>query len=133
MALEVKVTEKQKGMFLLTPEGQINTETHTILEDKIKPLLQPGTKGMILDMAGVDYISSAGLAVIFNTKKFLESNNSQLVLTNLQPQIKKVFDIVKALPNEAIFTSIEEADNYLTAIQRKELDSQNMPDKDNGI
>ncbi|MGD2270109.1 MAG: hypothetical protein PVI06_06895 [Desulfobacterales bacterium] len=38
---------------------------------------------------------------------------------NLQPQIKKVFDIINALPSMQIFASIEELDEYLDAIQKK--------------
>ena len=45
-------------------------------------------------------------------------------MVNLQPQIKKVFDIVKALPEQQIFTSIEEMDNYLKEIQRKVKDGE---------
>jgi hypothetical protein len=38
---------------------------------------------------------------------------------NLQPQIKKVFDIINALPSMQIFASIEELDEYLDAMQKK--------------
>jgi hypothetical protein len=38
---------------------------------------------------------------------------------NLQPQIKKVFDIINAFPSMQIFASIEELDEYLDAMQKK--------------
>lgn len=122
--LEVTIEKKQEGIYLVRPNGRIDSETHTLLEEKIKPLLVPSTKAAILDMAKVFYISSAGLATIFNAKKIIESNKGALVLTNLQPQIKKVFEVIKALPPQNIFKNIEEADNYLSAIQRKEIEKQ---------
>lgn len=122
--LEVTIEKKQEGIYLVRPNGRIDSETYTLLEEKIKPLLVPSTKAAILDMAKVFYISSAGLATIFNAKKIIESNKGALVLTNLQPQIKKVFEVIKALPPQNIFKNIEEADNYLSAIQRKEIEKQ---------
>jgi hypothetical protein len=42
-----------------------------------------------------------------------------VALTNLQPQIRKVFEIIQALPSLNIFESVEELDRYLAAMQRK--------------
>jgi hypothetical protein len=42
-----------------------------------------------------------------------------LHLINLQPQIAKVLDIVKALPGISVFKSLKEMDEYLAAMQRK--------------
>jgi anti-anti-sigma factor len=74
-------------------------------------------------MEGLVYISSAGLGVIFSAKKNLESHGGKIILANLKPQIKKVFDIVKALPREAIFESMQEVDAYLDAMQKRETDN----------
>ena len=40
-------------------------------------------------------------------------------MVNLQPQIKKVFDIVKALPDQQIFSSLEEMDGILMKFSEK--------------
>jgi hypothetical protein len=37
---------------------------------------------------------------------------------HLQPQIRKVFDILSALPTLQVFTSIKELDAYLDAMQK---------------
>ena len=41
---------------------------------------------------------------------------------NLQPQIRKVFDIVKAVPVSDVFASVAELDAYLDTMQRKVLE-----------
>jgi anti-anti-sigma regulatory factor len=53
------------------------------------------------------------------TKKAMKEGGGSVLLTNLQPQIRKVFDIIKALPSLSIFESVEELDEYLTQMQRK--------------
>jgi anti-anti-sigma regulatory factor len=42
-----------------------------------------------------------------------------MVLTNVPPQIRKVFEIIQALPSLNVFESVEELDRYLTGIQHK--------------
>jgi len=37
---------------------------------------------------------------------------------NLQPQIQKVFDILKAIPSLKVFASIEELDRYMDVMQK---------------
>jgi anti-anti-sigma regulatory factor len=60
--------------------------------------------------------------VIFKTKKLMDSHNGKFLLLNLQPQVRKVFDIIKALDGMNVFKSQEEMDDYLTAMQNKVLD-----------
>jgi anti-anti-sigma factor len=122
MSLEVSVNKKEEGIFRVTCFGSIDTATYQILDKELSPILVPETKVIIFNMEGVSYISSMGLGVIFKAKKILEENKGRLIMANLQPQVKSVFDIIKALPSQAIFTSMEEADAYLTAIQKREME-----------
>ncbi|MDD5438800.1 MAG: STAS domain-containing protein [Candidatus Omnitrophica bacterium] len=122
MALTVKTQERDKGVYVAAISGRIDSNNYTTFEDEMQPVLGLSPRILVLDMTGLDYISSAGLGVIFHARKVVESNGGSLVMSNLQPQIRKVFEIVKALPKESVFESIEEVDQYLDAIQRKEID-----------
>lgn len=121
MSLNVNITEEQAGIFTVTPSGSIDSETYFELEKKLNPILNPSTKLIVFDMGEVAYISSMGLGVILKTKSFMEKNNASIIISNLQPQVEKVLDILKALP-EHIFKSMEEVDAYITEIQRKEIE-----------
>ena len=74
---------------------------------------------MVLDLKDLEYLSSAGVRVILKTREAMKKVNGKLVFMNLQPQIRKVFDIINALPSMQVFKSIEELDEYLDAIQKK--------------
>ena len=43
----------------------------------------------------------------------------QTLLIHPQPQVRKVFDIVKAVPVNEVFSSTQELDAYLDKMQRK--------------
>jgi anti-anti-sigma regulatory factor len=48
--------------------------------------------------------------VVFKAKKALKEINASFMMANLKPQIKKVFDIINALPDIRVFKSLEEMD-----------------------
>ena len=62
-----------------------------------------------------------GLSVLFKARKRMEELSGVFMMVNLQQQIKKVFEVIKALPDMKIFTSMDEADAYLDKIQRGDI------------
>lgn len=124
MPLTVSAEESRKGVFVVTPAGSIDSETDSILHKEFEKVLKKSPTEIVLDMDRVAYISSAGVRVILIAEKALKKNYGKLVFLNMQPQIKKVFDIIKALPNMKIFSNIKELDRYLNRMQRQVLDGE---------
>lgn len=121
MQLTVKVTERSPGEFVFKPAGGINSATSSILEKHVLYILKGSPKSVIFDLQDTSYISSAGVRIVFMVHKEMNKSGGQFYMTNMQPQIKKVFEIVNALPSMQVFTSIEELDRYLDLMQKKEL------------
>jgi anti-sigma B factor antagonist len=119
MALKISVMSKDDGVVILCLVGSLDTETHTELEVRGRKELDKSPKGMILDFKSLDYISSMGISALLLLQKQAQVRGVSLVVTNIPPQIDEVFKIVKALPQESIFASMEEADRYLLGIQKK--------------
>ena len=100
--------------------GRLDTHTYAELDQALAPLLaNPAVISLVLDLEGLDYISSAGIRSVFKARKALAARAGKVLVVNPQPQIQKVFDLVKAVPLNEIFTSVAEADAYLDAMQRK--------------
>ena len=118
MPLKVKSALQRPGVTVISPIGSIDGNTYSILEEKVDDILQRPPDVIIFDMEFADYISSKGIRVLLKTKKALKKTNGKMVFMNLQPQIKKVFDILKAIPTLKVFASIEELDNYLDVMQK---------------
>jgi anti-anti-sigma factor len=90
------------------------------LDIRLAPLLgDPAVTAMILDLAALEYISSAGIRCVVKARKALEGRQGSLALVGVQPPVQKVFDIVKALPANQIFGSAAELDAYLDMMQRR--------------
>ena len=120
MDLRIAITKKTGGVVIVTLAGQINTDTYETLQKKLEPLLKTPIRVMVFDMKGIGYISSMGIGVILSTREAIEKSGGNLLLVNLQPQIVKLFNILKTLLSKDVFKSVEELDTYLASVQLKE-------------
>ncbi|MCM8761633.1 MAG: STAS domain-containing protein [Candidatus Omnitrophica bacterium] len=121
MSLKISVVDKGKGAFIIAAEGEIDSDTYKNLEAQLTAAIKQGARLLILNMEGVDYITSMGICVILKAKESIEKLGGTFIMTSLQPQIKKVFDIVNVLPTMKVFASVEEADRYFGRMQREEM------------
>ena len=120
MAITIRIHPLfQNGSQRVEIGGRLDTHTYGELDDRLTLVLAAKVQSLVLDLAQLDYISSAGVRSIFRARKLLSARGGTLVLANTQPQVQKVFDIVKAVPLSQIFRSVEEADAYLDRIQKK--------------
>lgn len=119
MALRVMSDEKTVGVYVVSPVGSLDTNTYSTLQQEVESLLQGSPQVIIFDLKELNYISSSGVSVILMARKVMKSNEGEVLLVNMQPQIEKVFEIIKALPDQRIFKDIEELDSYLDRMQKK--------------
>ncbi len=106
--------------------GSLDTDTATQLEKELAQIFVPDSKKLLFNMAGLEYVSSAGIRIIAMASKKMKENSGTIAMTGLQPQIEKIFEIVKALPNFGIFKDEAEADEYFDLMQKKVLDGDKL-------
>ena len=120
MALDINIAKKEENVSLVELKGSIDTDTHAIIEKKLGEIINDKTKAVVFEMKNVSYISSIGVKVIIDAKKTLKKQNANFAMINLQPQIKKVFGVLKILPMFDIFDDMPEADKYIDQIIKEE-------------
>jgi anti-anti-sigma factor len=128
MPLDIKIKRQTDSPrhITLTVElgGSLDTATAPQLETQLSAALDAQVKDLIFDLANLTFISSAGLRVFAAARKFMKQQGEPVSFVNLQPQIREVFEIVKALPGVSVFGSMAEFDQYLAARQRKVLEGE---------
>ena len=116
-------SERQVGDVVLAEAGgRIDLSNADAVRDQLAAAMAKAKTGVVVDLSGVDYISSAGLGVLFGMKKALKANGGDLYFCHIKPQIRRLFEIVKALPAETLFASYEEADRYLYKMMNDEIE-----------
>ena len=119
MALKVNTAVKRPGIFVVAPIGSIDAAGQPIFQERVNSVLNQNPDVIIFDMEFADYINSMGIRVLVKTKKAMKQRGGKIIFMNLQPPIKKVFEILSALPSLKVFASIQELDSYLDAMQAR--------------
>jgi anti-anti-sigma factor len=122
VSLDIAIYPPVNGNQYLVLSGRLDTNTYEQLDDALEPLLAAAKPTMVLvmDLSHLDYISSAGIRSILQARKTLAPSGKVLAV-NPQAQIRKVLDMVQAVPLGDIFASTAEADAYIDKLQREML------------
>lgn len=98
------------SVMILDLKGKITLgEGDEALKDKINSLILQGHKRMLLNLADVPYIDSAGLGEIVRTYTTVSRQGGQLKLVNLTKRITDLLSITKLLTVFETFDSEPEA------------------------
>jgi anti-anti-sigma factor len=116
---------KRSNPTALALAGRLDTHTAPELDQELDRVLHAGDiQQLIFDLTELEYLSSAGIRCFVRARKFIEPRGGKVAIVNPQPGVRKVLDIVKAMPSTGIFGSIAELDEYLDAMQRQVRDQE---------
>ena len=120
MELNTTITlDEANSVARVALDGALNTDTAPDFEQRLQEVIDGAYQLTVLDMRDLEYISSAGLRVIFKAAKQTKAEGRRLAAANRKPHIDKVFEILKALPDMAVFANDQELDDYLDSMQQK--------------
>ena len=104
--MALRMTDRQVGgVDVLDIEGRIVLgEESNAFREKVKGLLAAGKKNIILNLAQVGYIDSAGLGTLVSTFHSARSQGATLKLVSLGSKFKKVLQVTKLM---AVFDTYE--------------------------
>jgi len=100
------------------PVGRIDHAAAGELERALTPLSPQsgsGRKALVLDFAGVDYISSVGLRVLMIAAKQTRGNGARIAVAALQPVVAEIFAISRFDNVLELFPSVRGALEKLSA------------------
>jgi anti-sigma B factor antagonist len=85
--------EKKNDVHMFIPEGRLDSNTASTFEQKVDEVISTGVKWIIIDFKNLEYVSSAGLRVIFKIITDLERLEGKLVLCSMVDYIKELFEV----------------------------------------
>ena len=80
------------------PVGQIDHPNAQQLQRALAPILDEAASSkaaLVLDFAGIEYISSMGLRVLMVAAKQMRSQSARIAVAALQPVVEEIFDIAR--------------------------------------
>lgn len=123
MSLKIAADPSDPSILVLT--GRLDSSTAPALDAELDRILaRTSARRLVFDLGGLDYLSSAGIRCFIRARKAIEPAGGRVAVVNPQPGVRKVLDIVKAIPSAGIFKDVAELDEYLDAIQQKVKDGE---------
>lgn len=113
------IASQKDALVTVRLAGSLDTATAPDLEKALAPVLATPVRDIVFDLAELKFVSSAGLRVFTMARKQLVARGGHTSFVNMQPQIREVFEIIKALAGMHILKDLAEFDAYIAARQRK--------------
>jgi len=104
----MEINVKSSGeVTLVEMAGDIDSNTAPQAQEQILPLVQPAAK-ILLDMSGVEYMSSAGLRMLLSMYRQVSRHNGGIVLVGLAEEIKDTMSVTGFLNFFTIRDTVDE-------------------------
>ncbi|MBB3227457.1 anti-anti-sigma factor [Luteibacter sp. Sphag1AF] len=121
MSLNLRSESPTPQRSMVWMDGRLDAETYAQFDEAMRdvtPMVDNGGT-LVLDLSGLEYISSAGLRSLAQLRKAMHDRAGRTLLLNPTPQVRKVFEIVKAVPIAEVFADVAELDQYLDLMQKQ--------------
>lgn len=85
-------------VIVAVPAGQIDHVNAKQFEQLLMPLVAEASgkqTPVVLDFAGVDYISSMGLRILMLAAKQMRAGNAPIAVAAVQPAVDEIFEIAR--------------------------------------
>jgi anti-anti-sigma factor len=85
--------ERRADVVILAVAGRLDAASSKVLEEAILKRIGDGERKLIVDLAGLDYISSSGLRVFLVAAKKMGAEKGKVLLCSMQEGVRQVFDL----------------------------------------
>lgn len=89
--MKIEVREEAGGLALVSIQGEVDMHTSPEVRDAMLPHFNAGTRGIVVDLSGVTYMDSSGVATMIEGLQWSTKEGKRFVLAGLVPRVMDVF------------------------------------------
>jgi len=105
--------ERRETILIMAPVGRVDSNTSNAFEASVLGHAQESR--LLVDLGGVEYISSAGLRVFLMLARKVKEAGGRLVLCGMGASVRQVFDLAGFTALFAVEPSVEQGMARLSA------------------
>ncbi|MHB1155566.1 MAG: STAS domain-containing protein [Phycisphaerales bacterium] len=105
-------TQKTDAGAYVALAGDIDLSRSPTLRYGLLQLVQGKPKRLIVDLAGVPYMDSSGVATLVEALQQQRRSGGRMILCGLQPKVRSIFEIARL---DMVFTIVEDKDKAMQA------------------
>ena len=93
----------ESASIVVAPEGEIDLHASPLVKAQLDPLIAQQRPRVVVDLAGVSYIDSSGLAVFIEAMQRVCAYGGKFALCGLRENVRHIFSIARLDQIFAIF------------------------------
>ena len=87
-------TNEQDEIVIFKIDGPVDTTTASAMENTFDTVFKNKKYKFIVDLAGSEYVSSAGWGIFVGIKKTLQKNNGDIKLASMKSEVLEVYEVL---------------------------------------
>ncbi|MBD3218160.1 MAG: anti-sigma factor antagonist [candidate division Zixibacteria bacterium] len=108
-------------------DGVIDTMTSSELEKVMSSLMDQSRYNIVIDLGGVDYISSAGWGIFISNIREIRQNEGDLKLAGMIPNVYEIYELLEFDSILKAFENVERAKGDFSITLRSPSSEENSP------
>lgn len=107
--MDIKTEHTEGVVVLFVREDRLDANNSEELKVEMRRLFESGVKDMVIDLKEILFIDSSGLGVLVSGYKNASTKHGSLKLSNLQSQVRSMFELTRLHRVFDIFTTVDDA------------------------
>ncbi|MCP4375966.1 MAG: STAS domain-containing protein [bacterium] len=110
MVMDVKASEINPDVTVIVLSGSLDGVSSDAITPEIETAATKSVAGVLFEMSGVEFMSSAALHVLLNINSTFNGTRKVMAFTGLRPAIYKMFKIARL---DSVFKCFETEDDAI--------------------
>ena len=94
---------KEGDATTVAPQGDVDLSVSKDLQSALKRVMEEKPPRVIVDLVGVPYMDSSGVATLVEAMQIARKQSTKLVLCGLQDKVRSIFEIARL---DKVFTIV---------------------------
>ena len=107
--MDIRIEHTEGIAVLFVREDRLDANNSEELKGEFRSLFESGEKDLIIDLKEVHFIDSSGLGALVSGFKNASAQHGSLKLSNLQSQVKSMFELTRLHRVFDIFSTVDDA------------------------
>lgn len=103
------IIEKDASNLIIKLKGPLDLHTAQDFKEQVKKQLSKKINNIVLDLEIIDFIDSSGIGAILSLYKKIENKGGKIVIINMSPTLKRIFEVSGILKIIEAYTSRQQA------------------------
>lgn len=109
MSLNIEVKfDNDNNHLVVIPDGDLDIYTSNKFKERIVDSFEKNQGDIFINGSKLEYVDSTGLGALISILKNVKETENQIIISNLKPNIRKLFDITEL---DKLFTIRGEGDD----------------------